>query len=76
MIPVDEAKLHEFIDRMLGDLGGAFSIALGRIGAALGLYTALRDGGPATSNELGMRTGLAERYLREWLAQQAPPPAT
>jgi hypothetical protein len=71
MITVDEAKLREFIDRRLGDLGGAYSVALVRIGAALGLCTALRNGDPATSNELARSTGLAERYLREWLAQQA-----
>ncbi len=71
MTTVDEAKLHEFVGRMLGDLGGAFSTALVRIGAALGLYKALHEGGPATSEELARRTGLAERYLREWLAHQA-----
>jgi SAM-dependent methyltransferase len=71
MTAIDEAKLHEFVGRMLGDLGGATSVALVRISDALGLYRALRDGGPATSAELAERTGLAERYLREWLAQQA-----
>jgi SAM-dependent methyltransferase len=71
MTAIDEAKLHEFVGRMLGDLGGAVSVALVRIGDALGLYRALRDGGPATSAELAARTGLAERYLREWLSQQA-----
>jgi SAM-dependent methyltransferase len=71
MAAIDEAKLHEFVGRMLGDLGGATSVALVRIGDALGLYRALRDGGPATSAEFAARTGLAERYLREWLSQQA-----
>jgi 2-polyprenyl-3-methyl-5-hydroxy-6-metoxy-1,4-benzoquinol methylase len=41
------------------------------IGIELGLYTALREGGPATSQEFGERTGLRERWLREWLYQQA-----
>ena len=39
---VDEAKLHEFIGQMLGDLGGAASVALVRIGDALGLYKTLQ----------------------------------
>jgi len=41
------------------------------IGDRLGLYQALRDGGPATSAQLAARTRIAERYAREWLEQQA-----
>jgi 2-polyprenyl-3-methyl-5-hydroxy-6-metoxy-1,4-benzoquinol methylase len=41
------------------------------IGDRLGLYRALRDGGPATSAELARRGGIDERYAREWLEQQA-----
>ncbi len=35
---VDEAKLNDFIGKMLGDLGGAASVAMVRMGDALGLY--------------------------------------
>jgi 2-polyprenyl-3-methyl-5-hydroxy-6-metoxy-1,4-benzoquinol methylase len=41
------------------------------IGDRLGLYRALRDGGPATTTELATRAGIDERYAREWLEQQA-----
>ena len=41
------------------------------LGERLGLYHALRDHGPATSAELSERTGTNERYIREWLEQQA-----
>jgi hypothetical protein len=34
---VDDAKLHQFMGQMLSDLGGAASVALVRIGDALGL---------------------------------------
>jgi SAM-dependent methyltransferase len=68
---VDEAKLNQFIGQMLGDLGGAASVAMVRIGDALGLYKALRSKGPMTVAELAAATGANERYLREWLAQQA-----
>jgi SAM-dependent methyltransferase len=68
---VDEHKLHEFIGQMLGDLGGAFSIPLVRIGDTFGLYKALHANGAMTSQELSEKTGLAERYLREWLSAQA-----
>src|SRR3546814_7064106 len=34
-------------------------------------YKALAEGGRATSRELADRTGLHERYVREWLSAQA-----
>ena len=69
--PVDEEKLHDFIGQMLGDLGGAFSTALVRIGEQLGLYKALKENGPMTAQELADSTRTAERYIREWAAHQA-----
>jgi len=68
---VDDAKLHEFISQMLSDLGGAASIALVRIGDALGLYKILHARGPMTVEELAAEAGVNERYLREWLSHQA-----
>jgi 2-polyprenyl-3-methyl-5-hydroxy-6-metoxy-1,4-benzoquinol methylase len=68
---VDEARLHEFVIRMLGDLGGALSVPLVRIGDRLGLYKALYADGPMTPSELATRTNIAERYAREWLSHQA-----
>jgi 2-polyprenyl-3-methyl-5-hydroxy-6-metoxy-1,4-benzoquinol methylase len=67
---VDPAKLQQFLGRMVGDLGAAMSAALVVLGDRLGLYKALARG-PASAAELAERTGLAERYLREWLAAQA-----
>jgi 2-polyprenyl-3-methyl-5-hydroxy-6-metoxy-1,4-benzoquinol methylase len=68
---VDEARLHDFIGKMLGDLGGASSVAMVRMGDALGLYKALHAAGPTTSAALAKQLGLNERYLREWLGHQA-----
>ncbi len=68
---VDDAKLNQFIGQILGDLGGAASIALVRIGDALGLYKALHAKGPMTVAALAGETGVNQRYLREWLSQQA-----
>jgi SAM-dependent methyltransferase len=69
---LDEAKLNEFIGKMLGDLGGAFSVPTARIGFRLGLFDELAKA-PATAAELAQRAGnLHERYVREWcLAQSA-----
>ncbi len=68
---LDQDRLHAFVGQVLGDLGGAYSVALVKLGDRLGLYRALHAGGPATPAELAARTGCAERYLREWLSHQA-----
>ena len=68
---IDEGKLNKFVGQMLDDLGGASSIAMVRIGDALGLYKALHSDGPMTCATLASRTKVHERYLREWLSQQA-----
>jgi 2-polyprenyl-3-methyl-5-hydroxy-6-metoxy-1,4-benzoquinol methylase len=69
---LDEARLHEFVGKMLGDLGGAMGVPTVRIGFRLGLFDALQQGS-ATARELAQRAGnLHERYVREWaLAQTA-----
>lgn len=71
MLDIDEARLGDLVGRVLGDLGGAFSVPLVRIGDALGLYRTLRDIGPATPEDLAAATGCAPRYVREWLSAQA-----
>ena len=70
-LPIDEARLHEFIGKMLGDLGGAMSVPTVRVGFRLGLFDALA-GSSATAAELAVRAGgLHERYVREWCLAQA-----
>jgi hypothetical protein len=60
------------LGKMLGDLGGAFSVPTVRIGLRLGLFDALHEGGAGTSSELAKRAGgLTERYVREWALAQA-----
>jgi SAM-dependent methyltransferase len=68
---MDEEKLNEFVGRVLGDLGGAFSVPLVRIGDRLGLYKALHGKGAMTPAELAANASIAERYAREWLSHQA-----
>lgn len=67
---VDEARLNAFLGKAVGDLGSAISAVLISIGDELGLYKELAKG-PVTSAELATRTGTSERYIREWLANQA-----
>lgn len=69
--PVDDTKLHAFLEQMVGDLGAAINAPLMLIGDKLGLYKALATGEPLSSAALAARTGTAERFVREWLAAQA-----
>jgi SAM-dependent methyltransferase len=68
---IDQARLDEFMGRFVGDLGAALSAALVVIGDRLGLYRAMADGGAVTAAELAARTDTDERYVREWLSNQA-----
>jgi ubiquinone/menaquinone biosynthesis C-methylase UbiE len=68
---IDEAKLHILVGTMVNELGAAASGALIMIGDRLGLYKALADVGPATLETIARHTGTHERYLREWLSNQA-----
>ena len=68
---MDTQKIDSFMQKVVGDLGAAFSIAPVRIGGALGLYGAMANLGATNSAQLAAATGLAERYVREWLCHQA-----
>jgi SAM-dependent methyltransferase len=68
---IDEAKLEAFMGRAVADVGGAVSAPLLLIGDKLGLYKAMAGAGPLSADEVARRTGTAERYVREWLANQA-----
>ena len=69
--PINEEQLHSLVGGVLQDLGGAFSVPLVQIGESLGLYQAISENGSVSSDELANKTGLDERYLREWLSAQA-----
>ena len=70
-MPQDQARLDEFVGKMLNDMGAVATGAMVLIGDKLGLYKALAEGGALAPAELAARTGTAERYIREWLAAQA-----
>jgi 2-polyprenyl-3-methyl-5-hydroxy-6-metoxy-1,4-benzoquinol methylase len=68
--PLDPDGLKAYARRVFDTLGGATTAAMICLGDRLGLYRALADGEPITSTELAARTGLHERWLREWMHQQ------
>lgn len=65
------ARRDALAERVLASLGGAFDILTIHLGDRLGFYRVLADDGPVSSTELAARTGTQERYVREWLEQQA-----
>jgi hypothetical protein len=72
ILPLDEQKLQQFLEKILSDVGGAASSVLVYIGDKLGLYkTMAQFGGPISPSELAEKTNTSERYVREWLANQS-----
>jgi SAM-dependent methyltransferase len=68
---INEDKMNAFLGKVVGDFGASLSSALVYIGQKLGLYKALSDAGPVTPAELAEHTNTNERYVREWLINQA-----
>jgi 2-polyprenyl-3-methyl-5-hydroxy-6-metoxy-1,4-benzoquinol methylase len=67
---VNEDKLNAFLGKAVGDLGASVSAVLMLIGDELGLYSALGEQ-RLSPEQLAQKTGTNERYVREWLANQA-----
>ena len=67
---IDEARLAQFVERFVGDLGATMAAGNVVIGDRLGLYRALADG-PQRPEEVAARTGTTPRYIEEWLRGQA-----
>jgi 2-polyprenyl-3-methyl-5-hydroxy-6-metoxy-1,4-benzoquinol methylase len=72
--PLSEAEAQRrdaLSGRLFQAILGAFDYLHIYLGDRLGLYAALQSLGGATSLELANATSLSERYVREWLEQQA-----
>jgi 2-polyprenyl-3-methyl-5-hydroxy-6-metoxy-1,4-benzoquinol methylase len=69
--PIDENRMHEFLGKVVGDFGAALGASLVYIGQKLGLFNAMAEAGPITAAELAQKTSTNERYIREWLINQA-----
>ena len=57
--------------RLMETVGATMEACCIYLGDRLGLYAALAASGPSTAGELAKATGTHERYVREWLEQQA-----
>jgi 2-polyprenyl-3-methyl-5-hydroxy-6-metoxy-1,4-benzoquinol methylase len=64
-------RVEALAERLFGATVGALELFSVYLGTELGLYRTLAEYGPLTPAGLGDRGGIAERYAREWLEQQA-----
>ena len=72
MTTIDPDALKQFQFLVFSKLEGAMTAGMIHLGDHLGLYRALADAdGALTSAELAARTGLDERWVREWAFNQA-----
>ena len=70
-VEVDSEELKLFSFNVWNFKQGEVVSLMIQIGDRLGLYTALDGAGPVTAAELSERAGLHERWLLEWLKNQA-----
>lgn len=68
---IDPDKLNAFLHQAVCDMGAALHAGVVLMGDRLGLFRAMRDGTPVTSQQLSEKTGVRERYVREWLKANA-----
>ncbi|MCB2252237.1 methyltransferase domain-containing protein [Pseudomonas chlororaphis] len=68
---MDEAKLNDFMGKLVSDMGGAAMLANMIVGEELGLYRAMADSLFVSPETLATRTGCNARLLREWLSAHA-----
>jgi 2-polyprenyl-3-methyl-5-hydroxy-6-metoxy-1,4-benzoquinol methylase len=70
-LPDPTVRRDALAARLLDATLGLMDLAAVYIGDRLGLYRALARGGAMTSARLAAESGAHERYVREWLEQQA-----
>jgi SAM-dependent methyltransferase len=66
-----DARRDALVERLFLAAVGAWDVLAVYVGDRLGLYRALAERGASTSSDLANALGLSERYVREWLEQQA-----
>ena len=68
----DPDKLKQYAFQLFSKLEGAVTAGMVHLGDQLGLYVAMKQAAtPITTTELAQRTGLHERWVREWAYNQA-----
>src|SRR5512132_987922 len=66
-----DERRDALVERLFEATLGTWDLLAVYLGGRMGLYRALADRGAMTAPALGEATGTNERYIREWLEQQA-----
>ena len=64
-------KAKNVAQTVIGDVATVVHGALCYIGDRMGLFKAMANAGPLTAAQLANKSGLSERYVREWLGAMA-----
>lgn len=65
---MEQAEVEFFLNKVIADTSGLAVTVMAALGDRLGLFKDLAANGPAVSSEFAKRTGINERYAKEWLA--------
>lgn len=65
---MDRQRAQAFMQKVVGDAGTTLAAGLVYVGDRVGLFAAMAGGEPVLPAPLAERTGLATRYVEEWLA--------
>lgn len=68
---MNQTKLEAFVGQIVTDMAASMSGVMVNIGHKLGLYQAMAGAGPITPTQLAQKTNTHERYVLEWLNNQA-----
>ncbi len=71
MAQIDPEKAKLVAQSIIADVGTFVHGGLCYIGDRLGLFKAMAGAGPLSAEQLATKTGLSERYVREWLGAMA-----
>lgn len=68
---MDMERAKTVAQNVIGDVASMVHGAMSFIGDRMGIFKAMAGAGPLTAAALAAKTGLSERYLREWLGAMA-----
>ncbi len=68
---MDQAKVEAFVGQVITDIAASMSGVMTNLGHKLGLYQAMAGAGPMSPAQLAQKTNTHERYILEWLNNQA-----
>ncbi len=68
---IDMAKADAFAEKMMESLANGSLLLMTSLGHRTGLFDSMSDAAPASCEEIAERSGLNERYVREWLSAMA-----